>query len=143
MSSRSPSSRRRIVRRLGALALLLCTVAAGIGIHYGLPDGTGSDVSGDVLYAAAAYLGIVTLAPQLRPLTVGGIAAAWCVLVELFQLTGLPLEVGTVFPPAMLVLGTVFDARDVVLYIGAAAVLVLIDTAASRAVSSRASAQSR
>jgi len=116
-------------RRLTALILLLCAIAAGIGIHYGAPQGTVSDISGDVLYAAAAYLAVVIVAPRLRPLATGAIAAAWCVAVELFQLTGVPLALGAAFPPAMLVLGTVFDARDIVLYLVTSALLAVVDTA--------------
>ena len=121
-----------IGRRLIALLLLLCAIAAGIGIHDGAPQGTVSDIAGDVLYAVAAYLAVVIVAPRLRPLAAGAIAAGWCVAVELFQLTGIPLALGAVFPPAMLVLGTVFDARDIALYLGTAAVLTAVDTAAQR-----------
>lgn len=142
--SRPQQPARRPARwRLAALALLLGAVAMGLGIHYGLPAGTASDVSGDILYAASAYLGIVVLAPRLRPATVGAVAAAWCVLIELFQLTGIPLALGAAFPPAMLVLGTVFDGRDIVLYLGTAAVLTLIDAAVSRSVARRVAAHSR
>ena len=119
-------------RRLTALILLLCAIAAGLGVHYGMPPGTLSDISGDVLYAVAAYLAVVIVAPRLRPLAVGAIAAGWCVAVELFQLTGVPLAAGAVFPPIMLVLGTVFDARDIALYVGTAAVLTAIDALLSR-----------
>lgn len=112
-------------------------IAAGIGIHYTAPAGDITDMSGDVLYAAAAYLGIVLLLPRRPPLVVGAIAAGWCVAVELFQLTGIPLALGAAFPPAMLVLGTVFDARDVVLYLGTAAVLVILDAVSSRSSSER------
>jgi hypothetical protein len=55
------------------------------------------------------------------------VAAIWCVGVELFQLTGLPERWGGAFPPVMLVLGTVFDARDLAVYVGTIAVLVGAD----------------
>jgi len=115
----------------------------GIGIHDGLPGGTVSDISGDILYAAAAYLAIVAVAPRLPQVFVGAIAAMWCVLVELFQLSGIPLALGVAFPPAMLVLGTVFDAHDIVLYVGTAAVLTLVDVAVSGVLSRRVAAHSR
>ena len=107
--------------------MLVCVIAAGIGIHYGTPSGTISDIAGDVLYAVAAYLATVLVVPRLRPSAAGAIAAAWCVLVEVFQLTGVPLALGAVFPPAMLVLGTVFDGRDVVLYVCTAAACTCVD----------------
>ena len=72
------------------------------------------------------------LAPRLPALAVGGIAAAWCVAVELFQLTGLPLEWGAVFSPVMLVLGTVFDPRDLIVYVVTIAVVTAIDAVWSR-----------
>jgi hypothetical protein len=103
-------------RRWIALALLAATVAAGLGAHAWLPGGAFSDIAGDVLYAVAAYLAVVAVAPRLRSLMVGAIALAWCVAVELFQLTGLPLVWGAVFGPVMLVLGTVFDPRDLLVY---------------------------
>ncbi|MFT4136162.1 DUF2809 domain-containing protein [Microbacterium sp.] len=60
-----------------------------------------------------------------------------CVAVELFQLTGVPQTVGAAFPPAMLVLGTVFDARDLAVYPSAIAVLVVLDALARRRSASR------
>jgi len=124
-------ARERPRRRLVALVLLLCAIAAGLGIHYAAPAGTLSDMSGDILYAVAAYLAVVILAPRLPPLVVGTIAAGWCVLIELFQLTGIPLQLGTAFPPSMLVLGTVFDARDIALYLATAALLTAVDAVSS------------
>jgi hypothetical protein len=103
-------------RRWVALALLAVTVAAGLGAHAWLPGGAFSDITGDVLYAVAAYLAVVVVAPRLRSLVVGAMALAWCLAVELFQLTGLPLAWGAVFRPVMLVLGTVFDPRDLLVY---------------------------
>jgi hypothetical protein len=58
---------------------------------------------------------------------VGAIAAAWCTAVELFQLTGLPLAWGAQFSPVMLVLGTVFDARDLVVYLVTIALATALD----------------
>lgn len=104
-------------RRLVAVLLLVATIAAGLLVHGVLPDTAATDIAGDALYAVAAYLAVVLLAPRLPPLAAGAIAAAWCVAVELFQLTGLPLAWGATFPPVMLVLGTVFDARDLLVYV--------------------------
>lgn len=103
-------------RRWIAAGILVAAIIAGLGVHAWLPDGAVSDIAGDGLYAFAAYLAVVVIAPRLSPLAVGGIAVAWCVAVELFQLTGLPLEWGAVFPPVMLLLGTVFDPRDLLVY---------------------------
>jgi hypothetical protein len=109
-----------------AAALLAAVVAAGLMVHAALPDSAATDIAGDALYAAAAYLAVALIAPSLPVLAVGGIAAAWCVGVELFQLTGLPLEWGARFAPVMLVLGTVFDARDIVVYLLTIVVLTAV-----------------
>ena len=103
---------RRIVAGVGLAAV----VAAGIGVSALLPDTTATDITGDALYAVAAYLAVVLVAPALGQLAVAGIAAGWCIAVELFQLTNIPLQLGAVFPPASLLLGTVFDRRDLLIY---------------------------
>lgn len=104
-------------RRIVAVALLVSIVAVGLGIHTFLPDTAATDIAGDALYALAAYVGLVAVAPRWPPLAVGAVAAAWCAGVELFQLTGMPLDLGAHFAPAMLLLGTVFDPRDLVVYL--------------------------
>jgi len=109
-------SRARRARRGAAGVALLALVVAGLAVHALLPDSVGSDVAGDALYAAAVYAGVVLIAPRLHPAAVAAIAAGWCIAVELFQLTGIPLRAGDLFPPAMLVLGTVFDPRDLLVY---------------------------
>src|SRR5690349_9370841 len=113
-------------RRMPAAALLAAVVVAGLVVHAALPDTAATDIAGDALYAAAAYLAVVLIAPRLPALAVGGIAAVWCVGVELFQLTGLPLEWGARFAPVMLLLGTVFDARDLVVYVVTIALLTSV-----------------
>jgi hypothetical protein len=114
-------------RRIVAAVLLVVVIGAGLLVHGVLPDTAATDITGDVLYAVAAYLGVVLIAPRLPALAVGAIAAGWCVSVELFQHTGLPLAWGAQFPPVTLLLGTVFDARDLVVYVVAIAVITAID----------------
>ncbi|WP_396641597.1 DUF2809 domain-containing protein [Microbacterium sp.] len=118
---------RPLRRRLIALGLLLVTVGAGLAVHLLAPDGAASDIAGDALYAVAVYLAVVILLPRVRVAVAGLIAAAWCVAVEVFQVTGVPLDLGRAFPPAVLVLGTVFDVRDVVVYLVTIAVVALAD----------------
>lgn len=117
-------------RRLIAVIALAVVIVAGLGVHLLLPDTSASDIAGDALYAIAVYLLLVVLAPRLPPLAAGGIAAAWCVGIELFQLTGIPIAAGAVFPPTMLVLGTAFDARDLVVYVIAIAATMATDAIA-------------
>lgn len=121
----SPSLASR--RRITAALLLLAVIAAGVAVHAFAPDSAASDIAGDALYAAAAYLAVLIVAPRLRPLTAGLIAAAWCTAVELFQLTGVPSAVGASFAPATLVLGTVFDPRDLAVYLVAIAIITAVD----------------
>ena len=126
----SASSR---VRRLAAALLLVATIAAGLLVHGLLPDTPVTDITGDALYAVAAYLAVVLIAPRLPALAAGALAAAWCVAVELFQLTGLPLSWGAQFSPVMLLLGTVFDPRDLVIYVAAIALATAVDALVGRA----------
>ncbi len=112
----------------------MLVICAGLLVHAALPDTAGSDIAGDALYAAAAYLGTALIAPGLPAIVVGAIAGSWCVAVELFQLTGIPLQVGAEFPPAMLLLGTVFDARDLVVYLVTVAAVGALDAVASEVV---------
>ena len=132
-----PARNRPRTRRLVAVVALAAVIVAGLVVHGVLPDTSATDIAGDALYAAAAYLALMAVAPRLPALAVGGIAGAWCVGVELFQLTGLPLAWGAAFPPAMLVLGTVFDPRDLVVYVLAVAVVTAADAVWSRGRSSR------
>jgi hypothetical protein len=129
------SERARATRRIAAAALLMAVIGAGLAVHALLPDTEASDIAGDALYAAAAYLAVVLLAPGVRPVVAGALAGGWCVAVELFQLTGIPLRVGADFPPAMLLLGTVFDARDIAVYVVTVAVLTVLDAAVPTLVS--------
>ena len=130
----SPSLQRaaRRRRRLLALGLLVVVIGIGLAVHALLPDSPATDITGDALYAAAVYLAAVLVLPDLAPWATGCLAAAWCVAIELFQLTGIPLDAGAAFPPAMLLLGTVFDARDLLVYLLAVAVLAAVDAGLSR-----------
>lgn len=120
-------------RRLVALTALVVLVAAGLVVAKVLPSSVTTDVAGDALYAAAVYTGLVLLLPRARRVILGVAAIAWCVLVELLQLTGLPVALAERVPPIALVLGTGFDARDLVVYASA----VLVAAAADAAVGSR------
>lgn len=128
MAARTAVKRRRIA----AVVALAAVVTAGLAVHMLLPDSAVTDIAGDALYAAAVAAFIVVLAPRWNPLLIGGIAAVWCIGIELFQLTGVPVRVAEVFPPAVLVLGTVFDARDLVVYVLAIAVVTAVDVAVGR-----------
>ncbi|MCR2819902.1 DUF2809 domain-containing protein [Microbacterium sp. zg.Y1090] len=116
-------------RRLIAALALVATVATGLAVHRWAADTAASDIAGDALYALAAYAGLVMIFPRPRPWLIAVAAGAWCTAVELLQLTGAPERLGAAFPPAMLLLGTVFDPRDLLVYLLTIAVAVLADTA--------------
>lgn len=118
-------------RRLRAAVLLVLIVAAGLATR-ALPGSMARDVAGDALYALAAYTGLVVLLPRRHPLLLTLVAGGWCVLIEIFQLTGLPARWEAVFPPATLVLGAGFDARDLAVYVVAVLSAGAVDLAARR-----------
>lgn len=124
---------RPAARRFVALVVLIMVIGAGLGVHFLLPDTADTDIAGDALYAAAVYAFVILIIPRRPALLVGAIALAWCIGVELFQLTGVPLAAGEVLLPAMLVLGTVFDLRDLVIYASTILVFAVVDAAISRA----------
>ncbi|TXK10819.1 DUF2809 domain-containing protein [Microbacterium saccharophilum] len=115
--------------------VLVVTVAAGLFVSGVLPDTVATDVAGDALYVVVVWALVVILAPRLPALAVAGIVLVWCTAVELFQLTGLPDAWGAAFTPIMLVLGTVFDPRDLLIYAVATVVLLAVDLGVSRVVS--------
>lgn len=119
-------------RRLVAAVALVVLLGVGLIVARVLPDSTVTDVAGDALYAAAVYAGLAVLAPRMLPPLLAATAAAWCVVVELFQLTGLPIAWSAAFPPAGLVLGSGFDPRDLVVYVAAAGTAWSIDAAVRR-----------
>lgn len=138
MSERSATTRRRLI----CVALIAFVLCAGLAVHFFAAESAASDIAGDALYAALIYLLVVLIAPRWSPWAVGVVAALWCTVIELFQLTGLPLQWGAHFAPAMLVLGTVFDARDLVIYAVAIGVCALLDAVLLRA-RGRATARAR
>lgn len=124
----TPASARRGRAALAAVV----TVAAGLSVHLALPSSVATDIAGDALYAVLIYALVVTLLPRWRPARVAVIAGTFCVAIELFQLTGLPRAWAAVFRPAALVFGSGFDARDLVVYVGAVALAASVDAALRR-----------
>ena len=124
-----PSTPRR--RRLVAAVLAAATVLCGLSVRFAFPRGAASDIAGDALYAVLVYLIVVFVSPRTRPVVVTVIAALLCVAVEVFQLTGLPQAWAATFPPVALALGTGFDARDILVYLGAVIIAGLVDAAAA------------
>lgn len=132
-----------MIRRLAALVALVAVVAAGLAVHRLLPASVASDVAGDALYAVAAYTGLVLLLPRARRPILAAAAALWCIAVELLQLTGVPVALAERVPVAALVLGSGFDARDLVVYVLAVVSALGVDRAVSGARGRRAEAMAR
>ncbi|WP_406194406.1 DUF2809 domain-containing protein [Kitasatospora sp. NBC_01560] len=107
----------------GAAAVL--TVAAGLGVR-AVVGGEFAKCAGDALYTVLVYAVVVVAAPRLRPLRAGAVAAALSWAVELFQLTGVPEELGSRSTAARLVLGTTFNAPDLFWYLVGAAAAALV-----------------
>lgn len=119
-------------RRIAAGVLLAIVIGAGLIVHGVLPESAFTDIAGDALYVAAAYLALVLVFPRLPPWVTGGIVLVWCVGVELLQLTNVPHQIVAVFPPAVLLLGSTFDARDLLVYAIAALMITGIDEVRAR-----------
>lgn len=129
-------------RRLLGVAVVLVAGAAGLAVHFGAVDTTASDIAGDALYVVAVWGGVVALFPRWSSWLVAAVVIAWSLGVELFQLTGLPAAWAGEWPPIVLVFGTAFDARDLVVYAVTGAVLAVTDAALRRALAHRREAVS-
>ncbi|MER5551015.1 DUF2809 domain-containing protein [Streptomyces sp. NPDC002793] len=117
----APVPRVAVLRlRATAAAAALVTVAAGLGVR----AAAGGDVAkyaGDALYTVLIHALVVVLVPRVRPLTAAGAALAFSWAVELAQLTGVPADLARQSTVARLVLGSTFNAPDLLWYgVGAA-----------------------
>lgn len=120
-------------RFVAALAGVAVTVV-GLVVNASVAGPTG-DVVGGGLYAVLMYLGVLFVAPRIHPVVGAAVAFGLCALIELFQLTGVPAALAGWFPPIRLVLGTTFVAADLVAYLGGVIVVLAVDAAARRIVS--------
>lgn len=101
-----------------ALATVI-VLATGLAVHFGgaaLPADV-RDIAGDALWAAMIWCGIGVLVPSWSLATRTASALAVCVAVECSQLWHTPtLDVVRATTLGHLVLGSDFDARDLVAY---------------------------
>ncbi|WP_431677653.1 DUF2809 domain-containing protein [Kitasatospora sp. KL5] len=103
----------------GAAGLL--TVVAGLGVRAVL-GGSVAKYAGDALYAVLVYTLVVLIAPRIRPARAAVAATLVSWGVEFFQLTGLPARWSEKSVMARLVLGSTFNAPDLLWYaVGAGA----------------------
>ncbi|MFE4214610.1 DUF2809 domain-containing protein [Streptomyces sp. NPDC056844] len=111
---------RTVTVRAAALAAALVTVAAGLGVRAAV-GGDVAKYAGDALYTVLIHTLVVLVAPRVRPLTAAGAALAFSWAVELAQLTGVPADLARHSTVARLVLGSTFNAPDLLWYaVGAA-----------------------
>ena len=123
---RSPEPGRSRIRRalLGIAGLMI--VVLGLSIRT-LSDAAWTGPAGDGLYAVLVYVLVAILVPSKSKALIAAAAVAVCLMIELFQLTGLPAELGEFWPPVRLVLGTTFGTADLLAYAGGAAVAYTVD----------------
>ncbi|WP_405822879.1 DUF2809 domain-containing protein [Streptomyces sp. NBC_00838] len=96
------------------------TVVAGLGVRV-VAEGDLAKYGGVALYAVLVYVLVVLAAPRVRPVVAGAVAFAFSCAVELLQLSGVtagPAERSVI---VRLVLGSTFNAPDLLWYaVGAA-----------------------
>ena len=119
---RSTAVRERLVPVIAAVV----TVAAGLSVRSVL-DGDLAKYAGDALYALLIFWLVLVVAPRTRGWVAAVTAFVVSAAVELFQLTGIPAELGAHSTLARLVLGSTFNPPDLLFYavgaaLGAAAV---------------------
>ncbi|MBO1740813.1 DUF2809 domain-containing protein [Leifsonia sp. TF02-11] len=119
--------RRRAILLVAAVA----TIATGLAVH-GLAGGWAGGFVADALYAVLMVVLVAIVAPRAPSVAVGAIGLAVCVAVELFQLTGVPARLSATVPGAELVLGSTFQATDLLAYAVGAAVATLADVLVRR-----------
>lgn len=117
--------------RAAALAAAVLTVVAGLGVR-AVGGGEFAKYAGDALYTVLVYALVLLAAPRLRPLPAAGLAAALSWAVELFQLTGVPDELGRRSTLARLVLGSTFNPPDLFWYLVGAALAAVLHAGAGR-----------
>ena len=81
----------------------------------------------DGLYAVLVYLLVALALSRARAAVLGAIALGLCAVIELTQLTGISAAVVDLWRPARYVLGTTFQATDLVAYAAAVVVAAWVD----------------
>lgn len=120
--------------RAGGLAL--ATVVLGVvsrRLPLGIPLWDKS--AGDALYTVLVYFLAKLARPSVGPARLGAFAVGVSLLIELFQLTGIPAALPRVF---RWVLGSTFAWHDVACYVVGGGIVVAADALARRARRTRA-----
>ena len=138
-SRMSAGLRRDAVRgRLAAGAAALVVTGAGLALR-STAAGDVAEYGGDALYTLLVLALVLLAAPRTARLWACAVALALSWGVEFLQLTGLPAELSRRSTAARWVLGSTFDAPDLLWYtVGAACgrlVLMVLEAARRRAAS--------
>ena len=104
--------------RPGRLPLAAAAAAVTVVGLLVATNGSGpvADAAGDALYAVLVYLVLATCLPGARRTVLMVTAFALCALVELAQLTGVPAALVEMWGPVRYLLGTTFNAVDLLAY---------------------------
>ncbi|MFJ9951736.1 DUF2809 domain-containing protein [Kitasatospora sp. NPDC091207] len=117
--------------RVAAGVAAVLTVGAGLGVR-AVAGGDVAKYAGDAAYTVLLYALVLLVAPRLRPVAAAVVAAGLSWAVELFQLTGVPEDLGRRGAVARLVLGSTFNAPDLGWYLVGAGAAALLHTGALR-----------
>ncbi|KPI31782.1 Protein of unknown function DUF2809 [Actinobacteria bacterium OV320] len=113
--------------RLVAFGAAMVTIVAGLGLRAGV-SGNVAKYGGDALYTILLLTLVVLVAPRVTRLTAAGGALAVSCAVEFLQLSQVPAELAQRSTLARLVLGSTFNAIDLLWYAVGAVVGCLIHT---------------
>jgi hypothetical protein len=106
--------------RLASVCLGAVTIAAGLGVR-AVSDGAVSNLVGVALWDTLVCCLVVLLRPDVSPGSLFVVGALLGIGTEVFQATGVPLQLYRAHPVLALVFGTTFQWADLPAYpIGAA-----------------------
>ncbi|MEV6472233.1 DUF2809 domain-containing protein [Streptomyces sp. NPDC051657] len=119
-TARRPPTARASTARAVAAGAAVVTVAAGLAVRAGA-DGAFAKYAGSALYTVLLCTLVAFCAPRARPAVVAWAALGLSWAVEFAQLTGVPAQWSAHSTAARLVLGSTFNAPDLLWYgVGAA-----------------------
>lgn len=134
-----PPDSRTDRRRFAVLAAV--TIVAGLAVHLsGRPlPGAVRDFAGDALWATMMAWWVGVVAPRTPVAIRAAVAYTLCVMVEFSQLLHTPvLDALRAVPGGYLVLGSGFDPRDLLAYLGGVMLAVIIEIRIATRMASRA-----
>ncbi|RPK93471.1 MULTISPECIES: DUF2809 domain-containing protein [Streptomyces] len=130
LTVRAVPARASRIRAVAAVAAVV-TVASGLAVRAGA-DGAFAKYAGSALYTVLLCTLVAFCAPRARPVVVASTALAVSWAVEFAQLTGVPAELSAHSTVARLVLGSTFNAPDLLWYAVGAAAAWAVHAAARR-----------